>query len=155
MSEIAIRAGSIDEAGEILTLQRAAYLTEAQIYGTTALPPLTQTLEELEAELADVLCYVAVDGSRIIGAVRLAVRGSVGEIARLVVAPDWQGQGVGTRLVSWVEEFAPAEVARFELFTGHRSMGNLALYNRLGYSAFRRQRSNDSITLVFLAKSRL
>jgi len=44
------RLGSGD-AGEILTLQRAAFVTEAQLYGDLHLPPLTQTIEDLRAEL--------------------------------------------------------------------------------------------------------
>lgn len=40
-----------DDVGEILTLQRAAYVTEAQLYDDCRLPPLTQTYQELEAEL--------------------------------------------------------------------------------------------------------
>src|SRR3569833_495135 len=43
-----------EDAGELLTLQRASYATEARIYGDPELPALTQTLPELEAELATV-----------------------------------------------------------------------------------------------------
>jgi hypothetical protein len=45
-----------DDAGELLTLQRAAYVTEAQAHNDLALPPLTQSLAELRAELNDPLC---------------------------------------------------------------------------------------------------
>ena len=41
------------DAGEILTLQRAAYVTEGQIYNTPFLPALTQSYEELVAELSE------------------------------------------------------------------------------------------------------
>ena len=44
---------SLADAGEILTLQRAAYVTEAQGHNDTMMPPLTQTLDQLRAELAD------------------------------------------------------------------------------------------------------
>ncbi len=43
--------GSGSDAGEILTLQRAAYVTEAQAHRAFDLPALTQSLEELQAEL--------------------------------------------------------------------------------------------------------
>lgn len=39
------------DAGEVLTLQRAAYVTEAQLYNDAFLPALTQTLDELVAEI--------------------------------------------------------------------------------------------------------
>lgn len=154
MSEIEIRAANIDDAGELLTLQRAAFLVEAQLYGTTDIEPLNQTLDELEAELGDVVCLAALNGARIVGSVRMAARGPVAEIARLMVAPDWQGQGVGTRLMSTVERWAPDDIQRFELVTGHKSTANIALYNRLGYSVFRRHRANDLITFVHMTKPR-
>lgn len=39
------------DAGEVLTLQRAAFVQEALIYGTPDMPPLTQSLDELRGEL--------------------------------------------------------------------------------------------------------
>jgi hypothetical protein len=38
-----------DDAGEVLTLQRAAYVTEAQAHRDLLLPPLMQTFAELRA----------------------------------------------------------------------------------------------------------
>ncbi|MBV9162523.1 MAG: hypothetical protein JO309_15280 [Pseudonocardiales bacterium] len=43
---------STASAGEVLTLQRAAYVSEAQLHGDLALPPLTRTLQNLREELA-------------------------------------------------------------------------------------------------------
>lgn len=40
------------DAGELLTLQRAAFVTEAQLYDNPHLPPLTETLDALRADLA-------------------------------------------------------------------------------------------------------
>jgi hypothetical protein len=41
------------DAGEVLTLQRAAFVTEARAHRDHDLPPLTQTLAELRAELGE------------------------------------------------------------------------------------------------------
>ncbi len=48
------------------------------------------------------------------------------------------------------ESFAHA--ARYELFTGHKSERNLALYGRLGYAEVRRRRVSDGLTLMYLRK---
>ena len=53
-----------DAAGELLTLQRAAYVTEAQLYDDVRLPALVQTLDELVGELATSTCLAAIAGSR-------------------------------------------------------------------------------------------
>jgi hypothetical protein len=56
------------DSGEILTLQRAAYVSEAQAHGDLELPPLVQSLEELAAELADpqVLALGLREGARLL-----------------------------------------------------------------------------------------
>ena len=46
-------------AGEVLTVQRAAFVAEALIYGDPDMAPLTQTLEEVEFELRENLGCVA------------------------------------------------------------------------------------------------
>jgi hypothetical protein len=43
------------------------------------------------------------------------------------------GRGLGTWLLRFAEEQAPAEVRAFRLHTGARSHRNLALYERFGY----------------------
>ncbi|HMO11284.1 MAG TPA: GNAT family N-acetyltransferase, partial [Actinotalea sp.] len=40
-------------AGELLTVRRAAFVSEAQLYDDPHIPPLTQTLDELRADLGD------------------------------------------------------------------------------------------------------
>jgi hypothetical protein len=47
-----------DDLGEVLTVQRAAYVTEAQLYGDPHLPPLAQTLEKLREEVQPGLTLV-------------------------------------------------------------------------------------------------
>jgi GNAT superfamily N-acetyltransferase len=127
-----------EDAGEILTLQRAAYVTEAQAHADPGLPPLRQTLPELRAELAsaDVSALGIRDRGRLIATVRLrhdpAAPGSA-EVARLAVAPDRQGEGLGTRLLVEVERHARPGVTALVLFTGDRSHRNLRLYTRHGY----------------------
>ncbi|GAB3409367.1 GNAT family N-acetyltransferase [Schumannella luteola] len=141
----------VADAGELLTLQRAAYATEAQLYGDPSLPALTQTLDELVDELRSVSALGIRAGGRLIGAVRWRVDGDVAEIGRLVIAPDQQGRGLGTRLLRAAEEASGART--FELFTGHLSVANIRLYEREGYAKSRREALRDGVELVFLRKS--
>lgn len=129
-----IRLG-LSDAGEMFTLQRAAFVTEAQLHDDPALPPLTQTFAELRDELScpSVLAYGYRLGGRLVASTRLEVNGSVAELRRTSVAPDQQGRGLGTRLLTRVEHLIPESVTAIELFTGERSSANLRLYSRLGY----------------------
>jgi GNAT superfamily N-acetyltransferase len=137
-------------AGELLTLQRAAYVTEAQRYDDLRLPALLQTLEELVEELAASRCLAAVIGTRLVGSVRSRERDGVLHIGRLVVAPDLQGRGLGSRLLLAAE--AGTSLRRAALFTGALSEQNLRLYRRHGYLESHRESQRPGLDLVHLIK---
>lgn len=142
-----------EDAGEILTLQRASYLTEAAAHNDFGLPPLTQTLAELDDELADptVTAIGIRESGRLIGAVRLRSAGAVIELGRLVVAPDRQGEGIGTRLLRHAETI-DTETREMRLFTGEHSIANIRLYSRHGYRETHRTPAGH-YQLVHLAKT--
>lgn len=123
-------------AGELLTVQRAAYVTEAQRYATAALPPLVETVDQVRADLLapSVVALGAWLGPRLVGSVRGRTDGDRMEVARLAVAPDVQGRGVGRRLLAAVERAAPPGVRTLWLVTGHASDDALRLYRRAGYA---------------------
>jgi ribosomal protein S18 acetylase RimI-like enzyme len=150
-----VRLGARD-AGEILTLQRAAYVTEAQSHDDIMMPPLTQSVDQLRAELADPRCtaWGIRESGRLVASLRVyLVDKSTAEIRRATVAPDRQGQGLGTALLLAAEDRLPADVTSVRLFTGERSEANLRLYQRLGYQPTGRTPAG-SYYLVHLAKSR-
>lgn len=144
---------AVAHAGEVLTLQRAAYASEARLYRDPDLPPLVETLDEIRAQLArdDVVGLGVWDEARLVAAVRLRIEGDVAHLGRLVVAPDRQGQGLGTRLLAESERAVPAHVTQIRLFTGSRSEANLRLYERVGYVR-RGVTSAGAYDLVHLAK---
>lgn len=149
-----IRRAPVADAVEILALQKLAYRSEAAIYNDFSIQPLTQTLEEVEREFDRMLFLEALTGGRIVGSVRARQEQGTCFIGKLIVHPAFRNRGLGTRLMREIEgRFGDAE--RFELFTGHRSEGNLRLYRRLGYRAFRERKVGDALTLVFLEKHRL
>lgn len=145
---MSIRDIQPDDAGEVLTVQRAAFVQEALIYDDPDMPALTQTLDELRAELHENLGCVAVDSGRIVGAVRARRDGSLLLIGRLAIAPDQQGGGIGSALLDAVEERGRREGAdTAELFTGHLSEANLRLYERQGYAEHIRSDDGGEIYL--------
>lgn len=154
MEDLLIEPATVRDCGELLTLQRAAYVTEAQLYEDVRLPALTQTLDELRTELQQGLAYKAADRGRIVGAVRASVRATTLHIGRLTVAPDQQGRGIGSALLLHAEVHAPPDVRGFALFTGHRSVANLRLYERHGYASVRQEALHEGVTLVHLQKLR-
>lgn len=150
---ISLRDIREDDAGEVMTLQRAAFVSEAQIYGTADMPPLTQTLDEVRWELRDNLGCVALDGSRMVGALRARLDGELLLVGRIAIAPDAQGGGIGSQLLDAVERRGAAAGAReAELFTGSLSEANIRLYERQGYHETERIDEGDGTAQVFLRK---
>ncbi|MEV6716100.1 GNAT family N-acetyltransferase [Lentzea sp. NPDC051208] len=122
-----------EHAGEVMTIQRAAYLAEARRYGAWDLPPLVETLDEIRRHLGDgTPAFGAFVGARLVGSVRSRVDGERMEVARLAVAPDVQGGGVGRRLLEAISA-APADVKVVWLFTGAESDENIRFYESAGF----------------------
>ena len=146
-----IERAEVRDAGAILDLQKLAYGSEAAIYEDDTISPLAQTLEGMVADLREWVVLKALLGDRIVGSVRARMEQGTCSIGRLIVHPDVQNQGIGTRLMGEIEALHD-QAERFELFTGHRSERNLYLYRKLGYKEFKRERITDALTLVFLEK---
>jgi ribosomal protein S18 acetylase RimI-like enzyme len=144
-----------DDAGEALTVQRAAFVAEARVYGTVEIPPLTETLDQIRREIETTMTVGAFAGSRLVGSARLTLEGSIGWISRVAIAPDQQGQGIGGGLLDSVEAAAPPSVTVFQLCAGGRSDTNVAMYERRGYREFERRRDSAGVELVCLRKERV
>ncbi len=145
-----IEPANFDDLEEILVLQRLAFRSEAERYNDDTLPPLTQTLEGIQADFERMVFLKASVDGRIVGSVRAYVEGDTCHLGRLVVHPDFQRRGIGRRLMHEIERRF-AHVQRFELFTGHASTPALRLYEGLGYNEFKRK-ALDTHILVFLEK---
>lgn len=149
---IEISSAEMRDAPVILELQRLAYQSEARLYDDWSLPPLTQTLESLESEFEHSIVLKAVAAEYIVGSVRAKVVAAVGHIGRLIVHPDYQGQGIGSALLERVEARMP-NVEKYELFTGSRSEANIRLYRRHGYQIARQQELSPTVSVVFMEKT--
>ncbi len=134
----------------ILALQKLAYQSEAELNNDFNIPPLTQTLDEIRAEFEQAAFLKVTDGEKIIGSVRAHEKDGTCHIGRLIVHPEYQNRGIGSRLLRDVE--SRFDCKRFELFTSERSERNLYLYKKFGYREFKRMALNEKTTLVFLEK---
>ncbi len=149
--QVIIEQASAEDMPEILALQRLAYQEEAAIYNDYSIPPLTQTPEELAADFASQVFLKASHEGKLIGSVRAHLQQQNCLIGRLIVHPDFQQRGIGSRLLAAIEQHFHS-ARRYELFTGHRSERNIALYQRRGYTLFKRQPVTPDLTFVFMEK---
>ncbi len=152
---VTISAATADDAEQILKLQYLCYQGEAELYGDYSIEPLTQSLDDLRAELSEGCVLVARLGAEVVGSVRGVVddKGTAA-IGKLIVHPRMQRHGLGGRLLAAIEERLTEDRAakRYRLFTGHRSEGNLRLYRRYGYAQVGTEEVNRRLSLVTMEK---
>ncbi|HYO38305.1 MAG TPA: tRNA (guanosine(37)-N1)-methyltransferase TrmD [Nocardioidaceae bacterium] len=131
--DVVVRTATAGDAGELLTLQLACWVAEAQANGSLDIPPLRESLADVQAWLPRWTTFVVRSSGRLVAAVRGQLHEDVWDIGRLMVAPDLRGRGLGRWLLGHVESAAPPEARRLSLFTGARSADNLRWYRRAGY----------------------
>jgi N-acetylglutamate synthase-like GNAT family acetyltransferase len=151
MYKIDMEEATVSDAKHILTIQKKAYLSEAEIYDDYQIPPLTQSLTEIKSDFCSHTFHVAKIDQEIVGGINIKVVGNRGFIGRLIVSPEMQGQGIGTLLMEYIESnYLDLEV--FELFTGHKSERNLSFYKKRGYRVFKRQVVHKKLAFIFMHK---
>ncbi|RDG38519.1 GNAT family N-acetyltransferase [Streptomyces corynorhini] len=153
---VTISAASAQDAEQILKLQYLCYQNEAELYGDYTIEPLTQTLDDLRAELDRGHGLVARLGDEVVASVRGSVDATgTARIAKLIVHPRLRRHGLGGRLLDAIETHFAAEPAarRFQLFTGHRGEGGLRLYRSRGYAPVATEEAGPKVRLVTLEKS--
>lgn len=140
-----------EDLQKILDLQYFAYQSEARLFNNQDIPPLKQTLADVENEYQKGIILKALDGDKtIIGSVRAFCDNGTVYIGKLIVHPSKQGQGVGTKLLLEMEKLYPNQ--RYELFTSTRSEKNIAWYQKLGYKIFDEEQVTDELRFVYMEK---
>jgi ribosomal protein S18 acetylase RimI-like enzyme len=139
-----------EDLAEILALQKAAYQKEAKRLNNMCIQPLTQTLEEAEAEFDKGIILKAVENGKIVGSVRAnETTGGAAYIGKLMVLPGLQGQGIGGQLLQRIEALFPG--VRKELFTSEYNVEALSLYRKNGYRETKREDAGG-FCLVYMEK---
>jgi ech hydrogenase subunit C len=138
---------------EILALQKIAYRSEAELYGSDSVPALGQTMEEISADFDRMIFLKAVVNGKIVGSIRGRRDGDTAHISRVAVHPYFQGKGIATGLIRQIEHEV-GDVRVYEAFTGHQSLRNLHLYEKMGYQRVRTEPFTPTVNWVYLQKER-
>lgn len=150
-ANIHIMKADKEDLPKILDLQYLAYQSEARLFDNENIPPLQQTLADVENEYQKgIILKVLDEGKNIIGSVRAYCDGGTVYIGKLMVHPSKQGQGIGTQLLLEMEKQYPKK--RYELFTSTRSEKNIALYEKLGYKIFDEKQVTEELKFVYMEK---
>jgi ribosomal protein S18 acetylase RimI-like enzyme len=119
-----------DVAEAVLELQRRSYRIEAELIGSDEIPPLRETLEELQA--SDETFLGAYLESTLVGAISWRRQGGVLDLHRLVVDPNRFRGGVGSALIRGALAAEPT-AERAIVQTGASNEPAKQLYRREGF----------------------
>jgi len=138
----------------ILSLQKLAYKKEAERYNDYQIPPMTQTIEEIESEYDSTVFLKLTENNEIIGSIKGRKINNTCHIGRLMVHPRYQGKGYGKKLIRSLEEIfsEDKEIEYFELFTGELSRDNICLYKSQGYRESKTVPAGNGYNILFLSK---
>jgi ribosomal protein S18 acetylase RimI-like enzyme len=150
--KITIFPATISDSKEIYDLQLLAFSQQALIYKTDDLPALTETLSSFEDTFPQYTYLKAVNGKKIIGAVRAYEKNYVCYIERLIVHPEFQNKGLGKLMMKRIEDKFDS-VNKFDIFTGHLSRKNIRLYESIGYKIYKEEYLNDFVNIVHMCKN--
>jgi GNAT superfamily N-acetyltransferase len=117
-------------AAAVLELQRRAYSIEAELIGSDEIPPLRETLEELQASEETFLG--AYSEGILAGVIAWRVDAAVLDLHRLVVDPERLRAGIGTALVRAALAAEP-EAERAIVQTGASNEPAKQFYRREGF----------------------
>lgn len=151
-NEILISDATPEDAGQLLAIQKRAFLQEAELVGNYNIAPIAQTLTEFETEFHEYHVLKCEVKGEIVGSVRAKHTGSTCYIGRLVVEPNYQKQGYGSLLLNTIESRFPG-TDKYELFTGKLSKGNIHFYEKHGYKTIDQFSSSDGVELVKMEKT--
>ena len=146
-----IQQAEFEDLKEILNLQKVCYREEAELYNDFTIPPLIQSIKSIEKDFEDQVFLKCVISGELAGSVRAEILDGSCKIGRLIVAEKYRRRGIGRKLMDAIENLDKF-IKRFELFTGHLSSRNLALYEKLGYMQFKIKEINPKLRLVFMEK---
>ena len=147
----AIVPATLEDAPALLAMQKIAFEPEARACQAWDIPPLQETVDGLREHIRMATVLKAVEGERLLGAIRGIVTGATCLIRVLAVAPEAQGRGLGARLLRAIEDAHP-RVERFELTTNMIMVGNVRFYLRHGYEVVEQVQHAPTIRLAFMRK---
>lgn len=138
------------DAGELLTLQLAAWVREGRENATLDIPPLREGLDEVLAQLTNpaLRIYGLREAGRLLATVRTSpIDPETALLGRLGVVPDLVGTGLGSAMLRHAEARLPLTVLTVELITGLRSVRNHRFYAQHGYELVGRDEQRKIVVM--------
>jgi len=144
-----IRKATTSDVERIAACARAAYAMYVERIGREPAPMVA----DFATQVQDGHIYVISDEESIFGYVVLYSEGDQIHLENVAVQPEYKGQGIGGRLIAFVEvEARRRGFVAVELYTNEKMFENLDMYPKHGYVEIDR-RTVDGFARVFFRKT--
>lgn len=143
-----IRLARQEDVSEMEAIIRAAYSDYIPLLGRKPQPMTDDYAELVASQHAYVLCK-----NRVILGILILVPGDDHILVRTIaIVPEEQGNGLGSFLMAYAEEYASARsIKLLRLYTNEAMSGNVAYYRHLGYRETHRT-GEAGVQLVYMEK---
>jgi len=145
---LSFRSATLDDAGPIRALVRAAYAKWVPVIGREPRPMQA----DYEAAVREHEFDIALRDGQMVALIETMLHEDHCWIENIAVIPEAQGQGLGTLLLERAEARARAAGrSELRLLTNGKMEVNIALYRRVGFSFDKEEPFGDG-TVVYMSK---
>ena len=141
MSFITIEKATITDAEKLTEIKKRTFDEEAKkwlpnhddVIDYNIQPPGYSSIEMTKYMIRELEYFKVLQDNEIIGGIIITISGkSFGRIDRIFVDPNYQGKGIGSRVINLVEEEFP-NVRTWDLETSSKQINNHYFYEKMGY----------------------
>lgn len=152
IKEIDIRNREL--AKEVLEVQIPSYMVEAEIIGSSDIPPLKDTIDTLQ-QCGETLFGYYIE-EELCGAISIKVEKGEIDIHRLIVHPDHFRKGIAQRLLDFIEcnIECKEEIETIKVSTGSKNNPAVSLYIKNGFHKVDEVRVNKQLSLTIFEKKK-
>jgi ribosomal protein S18 acetylase RimI-like enzyme len=137
------------EALRVLELQRVSYQIEAELIGSSMIPPLRETLEELQS--CDEVFHGWFEADLLLGFISHKLEENVLDFHRVAVHPDGFRRGIARQLLEFVLNLERG-ATRAIVQTGSLNVPACKLYLSFGFEILERKEVAPGLELASFAK---
>jgi len=146
---ISIRKAGKSDLPDIKQITADAYQQYISVMGQKPAPMVADYSQHLQDDLIFVVDEVS--QHKVIGYAVIVVKNAEYWLETIAVDPEASGQGVGSKLIAYVENYIATLASEYQLYTNVKMTKNIDWYQRLGFVEVKRQKV-DGYERVYFKK---
>ncbi len=145
---ICIKQATLADLEAVQRCAREAYAKYLSRIGREPAPMIADFASQIEAQKV----HIAVCDDSMLGYIVFYPKSNCIHLENVAVFPEHAGNGIGRKLIAFVEQTALAkQYAAVELYTNEAMFENLLMYPKMGYQEIERK-TQDGFSRVFFKK---